>query len=115
HSFPTHALPILGGGLWAISFVPTDYYGLDASQAGEATKMGMVFRNAAGNAELKDTDGLDCVDFIVDLGRFQLALDSPASGLTLLDPGQSLTISATSSLEADFTLRINGNIVDSAL
>src|SRR5690606_34983306 len=62
--------------------------------------------------ELKDTG---CQDFIVALGRFQWQLDSPVSQMTLLDPGQSLTIAATSSLSADFTLSINGTIVDTAL
>src|SRR5690606_36252814 len=90
----------LGEGLWAITLVPAEYFGLDASQVEEATKMGMVFRNAPGNAELKDTG---CQDFIVALGRFQWQLDSPVSQMTLLDPGQSLTIAATSSLSADFT------------
>src|SRR5690606_40227959 len=39
----------------------------------------------------------------------------PTNQLSLLQPGESLTIGAASSLEADFTLSINGTIVDTAL
>src|SRR5690606_24934056 len=100
-----------GDGTWSISFVPKDYYGLDDAQADTATKMGMVFRNASGG-ELKDNG---CEDFIFEVGQFQLQLDSPIAQLSRLAPGESLTIGATSSLAADFSLSINGTIVDTAL
>ena len=101
-----------GDGTWSISFVPKDYYGLGDAQVGTATKMGMVFRSANGSEELKDNG---CADFIVDVGQFQLQLNSPTAQLSLLDPGESLAIGATTSLAADFTLSINGTIVNTAL
>lgn len=101
-----------GGGLWSISFVPKDYYSLDETQADTASRMGMVFRNASGSMELKDSG---CNDFFFEVGQFQLLLDSPLAELSLLAPGEDLTIEATTSLEANFTLSINGSVVDTAL
>ena len=41
-----------GGGIWSITFVPEDYYGLTAAQAANIVQMGMVFRNEDGTVEL---------------------------------------------------------------
>ncbi|MDF0706489.1 alpha-amylase family glycosyl hydrolase [Flagellimonas okinawensis] len=98
-----------GDGTWSISFVPEAYYGLTQEQANSATQMGMVFRNAAGTQELKDNS---CNDFFFAVGSFQLQLNSPTENLTVLNPGQNLTIQAESTVVADFTLSINGNVVD---
>lgn len=100
-----------GNGTWSITFVPEDYYGLSTTEAEQATKMGMVFRNESGTQEFKDNS---CADFFFDVGSFQLQLNSPTDNLTLLSPGESLSISATSSLAADFTLTANGSLLDSA-
>lgn len=100
-----------GNGTWSITFVPQDYYGLTTEQATNAAKMGMVFRNETGSQELKDNG---CNDFYFDVGSFQVQLNSPTESLTLLSSGESLSISATASLDADFTLTANGNLLDSA-
>lgn len=99
-----------GNGTWSITFVPEDYYGLTPEQADNATRMGMVFRNALGSQELKANG---CNDFFFDVGSFQMELTNPTTSLTVLNPGENLVISATSSVEAEFTLTINGNITDS--
>ncbi len=100
-----------GDGTWSITLVPEAYYGLTALQADNATQMGMVFRNAAGDQELKDNG---CNDFFFEVGTFQLQLNSPTESLTLLNPGDNLSIAASSSVVADFTLTVNGNIVDTS-
>ena len=41
------------------------FYGLNATQASNATKMGMVFRNANGSQELKDNG---CSDYFFNVG-----------------------------------------------
>jgi 1,4-alpha-glucan branching enzyme len=71
--------------------------------------MGMVFRNAAGNQEMKDNG---CSDFIFNVGSFQLTLNSPTTETTVLNSGQSLSINANTSLIADFSLKANGAVVD---
>jgi pullulanase/glycogen debranching enzyme len=93
---------------WEITITPKTYYDLTDTQANGVTKMGLVFRNAAGNQEMKDNG---CSDFFYNVGSFQLTLNSPAT-TTILNSGQSLAINATTSLTADFTLKANGAVID---
>ena len=38
-----------GNGTWSITLTPSVYFGLNATQQANATKLGMVFRNANGS------------------------------------------------------------------
>jgi len=100
-----------GDGTWSITIVPETYYGLSATQAANATKMGMVFRNANGSQEFKDNG---CSDFFYNVGSFQLTLTSPTKNLTILNSGQSLSITATTSKTANFVLKANGITINTA-
>jgi pullulanase/glycogen debranching enzyme len=93
---------------WEITIIPKKYYALTDTQANGVSKMGLVFRNASGNQEMKDNG---CADFFYNVGSFQLTLNSPAT-TTILNSGQSLAINATTSLTADFTLKANGTVID---
>ena len=101
-----------GNGTWSITITPETYYGLNATQATNATKMGMVFRNETGSQELKDNG---CNDFFYAVGTFQLSLTSPATNLTVLTSGQSLAIAATATLPADFVLKANGITINTSI
>ncbi|WP_298880577.1 alpha-amylase family glycosyl hydrolase [uncultured Polaribacter sp.] len=94
---------------WEITFVPKTYYSLTDAEAASITNMGMVFRNAAGSQELKDNG---CSDFIFNVGSFQITLNTPTTSTTILNSGETLPISATTSLTASFVLKANGTIVD---
>ena len=94
---------------WEITFIPKTYYNLTDTEANSVTKMGMVFRNAAGSQELKDNG---CADFIFNVGSFQLTLNSPSTETTILNSGESLSINATASLTANFTLKANGSVIN---
>ncbi len=94
---------------WEITFVPKTYYGLSDAQAATITKMGMVFRNENGSQELKDNS---CNDFIFSVGSFQLTLNTPTNATTILNSGETLSISATTSLAANFNLKANGTSID---
>ncbi|MCI2228207.1 alpha-amylase family glycosyl hydrolase [Polaribacter sp. MSW13] len=94
---------------WEITFVPKTYYNLTDAQAATVTKMGMVFRNETGAQEMKDNG---CVDFFFNVGSFQLTLNSPTDQTTILNAGDVLPISATTTLLGDFTLKANGTIVN---
>ncbi|MDJ0646166.1 MAG: alpha-amylase family glycosyl hydrolase, partial [Flavobacteriaceae bacterium] len=100
-----------GDGTWSITIVPETYYGLNATQAANATMMGMVFRNENGSQEFKDNG---CNDFFFNIGSFQLTLNSPADETTLLNSGATIAISATTSLAADFVLKANGSPINTA-
>ena len=94
---------------WEITLIPKTYYSLSDTQAASVSKIGMVFRNATGAQEMKDNS---CTDFIFNVGAFQLTLNAPSSATTVLDSGQSLSINASTSLAANFTLKANGSIID---
>ena len=74
-----------------------------------ATKMGMVFRNENGSQEFKDNS---CADFFFNVGSFQLTLNAPVDQITYLTSGQSLSINATTTESADFTLKANGATIN---
>jgi glycosidase len=94
---------------WEITITPKTYYSLTDTQATSISKIGMVFRNASGTQEMKDNS---CTDFIFNVGAFQLTLNAPSSATTVLDSGQSISINASTSLAANFTLTVNGSIID---
>ena len=94
---------------WEITFIPKTYYSLTDTQAANVSKIGMVFRNAAGSEELKDNG---CQDFIFNIGSFQLTRNTPSTTTTVLNSGENLVISASTSLIANFTLKANGTIIN---
>lgn len=99
-----------GGGIWSITLVPENYYGLTASQAASIVQMGMVFRNEDGSQELKANG---CSDFFFDVGTFQISLTAPTENTTIINTGDNLSISATNiGGNANYTLTANGTTID---
>ncbi len=98
-----------GDGTWSITINPKTYFNLTDTQADNATKIGMVFRNENGSQELKDNG---CDDFFFDVGAFQLILSNPSENISIVTSGENFTITATTTLTATFTLTANGNVVD---
>ncbi|MDG1111557.1 MAG: alpha-amylase family glycosyl hydrolase [Polaribacter sp.] len=94
---------------WEITFVPKTYFGLTDTEADNITRLGFVFRNETGAQELKDNG---CKDFIFAVGSFQLTLTTPANSITVLNSGETLPISASTSLIANYTLKANGTSVN---
>lgn len=101
-----------GDGTWSITFVPETYYNLTPTQAQNAIKMGMVFRNEDGSKELKDSG---CKDFYFDVGTFQVSLSNPVqNSTTILNSGDDLSISATNiGGNANYVLKSNGAVINS--
>ena len=101
-----------GNGTWSITIVPETYYGLTPTEAQNAIKMGMVFRNEDGSQEFKDNG---CSDFFFDVGTFQVSLSSPTQdSITILNSGDNLSISASNiGGNADYVLKANGTTINS--
>ena len=101
-----------GNGTWSITITPSTYYGLNATQQSNATKIGMVFRNPAGTQTQKLAPG--CGDFIFNVGTFQVNLTAPAlNSTTVLNSGGNLNIAATcTGGNANFELFANGTIIN---
>jgi glycosidase len=96
-----------GNGTWSKVITPSTYFGLTATQQTNATKLGMVFRNATGSQTLKLAPS--CNDFIFNVGYFQVALTSPLANTTLINSGGSITVAATNTNgNANYELKSNG-------
>ena len=101
-----------GNGVFSITITPSTYYNLTPEQASNATRMGVVFRTADGSGEMKNPVGNGCEDFIYNVGSFQLSLTSPTTSAVILDFGEQFTITANTSLNADFSLTANGTVIN---
>jgi 1,4-alpha-glucan branching enzyme len=97
-----------GNGTWSITLTPSVYFGLNATQQANATKLGMVFRNANGSQTLKLPP--TCGDFIFNVGTFQVNLTAPLNNSsTIINSGGNLNITATNTGgTANYNLKANG-------
>ena len=97
-----------GGGIWSITITPSTYFNLNTTQQANATKIGLVLRNAAGNQEMKKTPS--CTDFIFNVGTYQVNLTSPVNNsTTIINSGDNLNITATNTGgNASYNLMANG-------
>ncbi|MDD2985067.1 alpha-amylase family glycosyl hydrolase [Flavobacterium sp.] len=102
-----------GNGTWSITLTPSVYFGINATQQANATKLGMVFRNANGSQTLKEAPS--CTDFIFNVGTFQVNLTSPANNsATIINANGSLTIAANNTGgNASYVLKSNGAVLNS--
>lgn len=101
-----------GNGTWSITITPSVYFGLDATEQANATKLGMVFRNANGSQEMKEAPS--CVDFIRNVGAFQVNLTSPGNNsATVINSGGNINVAATNTNgNASYTLKANGTTIN---
>jgi len=101
-----------GNGTWSKTITPSTYFGLNATQQSAATKLGMVFRNAAGSQTLKQAP--TCNDFIFNVGVFQVNLTAPLqNSSTIIASGGSLSIAATNTNGvASYNLKSNGTSIN---
>ena len=91
-----------GDGTYSITITPETYYNLSQTQAQNAAQIGMVFRNADGSQELKDTG---CNDFIFPVGKVQIKITNPTTDEVLVSTGESLNVSATISFQGSTTVQ----------
>ena len=104
-----------GNGTWSKTITPSSYFGLNATQQADASKLGLVFRNAAGSQTLKLV-AQSCSDFIFNVGLFQVSLITPAiNSSTIINSGGSITVQASNTNQtANYNLKANGVSINSA-
>ncbi|NBC58221.1 MAG: T9SS type A sorting domain-containing protein [Bacteroidetes bacterium] len=90
-----------GDGTFSFTMTPTNFY--NTTNIGT---LGMLVKADDGTGDKKTQDHL------VPVGSFQLFLDSSLDDVNIVDQGNSLTISATTSLAANFELFANGTSID---
>ena len=90
-----------GDGTFSITFTPTNFY--NTTNIGT---LGMLVKAKDGTGDKKTQD------FLIDVGAFQLFLDSPTEDVNIVNSGTNINISATISLSANVELIENGNVID---
>lgn len=102
-----------GDGTWSITLTPEDYFSLTPTEAANATKMGMVFRNEDGSQEFKDNG---CDDFIFNVGALQVTMIVPfANTISYVSSGGSFQVMAQNTNgDALYELYTNGNLETSS-
>ena len=90
-------------GTYSFSFTPTTLY--NRTNIGS---IGFLVKAKDGTGDKKTQDN------IVKVGAFQLTLTAPTNNITILNPGQSLAISATASLSSIFVLKANGTAINTS-
>lgn len=101
------ALTLVSGNIYKLDLTPTiqAYYN---NPTGSITKINVVFRNAAGNAQSTDLE--------LSVGAFQVTLASPAeNSYSVVNSGGSLSISASNTNgNASYNLLANGTSINTA-
>jgi len=104
------------GGSFSITLVPSVYFNLTPQQIASSTKMGLVFRTANGQGELKNPIGGACQDFFINVGAFQVNLTAPFNNTSqILASGGNLNIAANNTGgPASYVLKSNGITLNSS-
>lgn len=88
--------------IYSISFVPTEFY----NRTGIG-RIGFLFKAKDGSGDKKSQD------ILLDVGTFQVSLNSPAEATTILASGSDLTIEASNiGGNASYTLSANGSVIN---
>ncbi len=97
----------IDGDLYEITIGPSirSYYGVPESET--ITHITFVFRSADTSREGKDTGGADILAEVLN-EAFAMTLELPDGQSVFVDEGGAVTIQATASEAADFTLEVNG-------
>lgn len=98
NSDPSQQFTDNGNGTYSITFTPSVLF----NDTGIG-KIGVLAKTDDGSGQTQD--------HFFEVGVFQLQLNNPTENITVLNGGDILNISATSSLSADFELFANGTSV----
>lgn len=92
-----------GDGSFSFTMTPSTFY-----NATGIDRIGMLVKAKDGTNDKKTQDN------VVSVGAFQLTLTNPTNDPVILNSGDNLTISATTSIAADFILTANGVQINSS-
>lgn len=88
-------------GSFSFTFTPSVFY-----NATGIDRIGLLAKAKDGTGDKKTQD------FVTEVGGYQVTLTEPTSTISILNPGETLSIGATASASSDFTLYLNGNVLN---
>lgn len=94
-----------GDDIWSITLTPRDYYGVP--EGTPIAKLGLLLKNGSGSAQTEDI----IID-IFEADQFSVILNSPVQTSLLVDNGETISIEATASVPATFTLTADGQTIE---
>lgn len=88
-------------GSYSFTFTPSILYNTSGID-----RIGLLAKAKDGTGDKKTQD------FITEVGGYQVSLTQPTSSVSILNPGETLNIGATASAVSNFTLYLNGTILN---
>ncbi|MBA5629114.1 alpha-amylase family glycosyl hydrolase [Moheibacter lacus] len=102
------ALTHVSGTTYSLTMSPTLFAYFGAPESSNISAINVVFRSADGTQQTNP-------DYTIPVGGFQLIASNPTNGATVtVNQGQNLNITASTSLNANWSLKANGTIVNSS-
>ncbi len=101
NSNEAHKLINNGDGTHSITLTPTTFY----NRTGIG-RIGMLIKAKDGTGDKKSQD------YFHEVGAFQLNVSAPTENTSIINSGETINVTATTSLAANFTLKGNGTTVD---
>jgi len=102
------ALTLVSGTIYSLTMSPTLYSYFSVETSNTINAINVVFRSADGTQQTSP-------DYNIPIGGFQLVSSNPANGVTVtVNQGQNLNISASTTLNANWTLKANGTAVNTS-
>lgn len=108
---PNVVMSPIGGDKHLIQFIPRDFYGIPQNEV--VTQLAFVFRNQDGSKEGKTTSLGDIFVDVPDLDAFTGKFITPDQEQLVVNQGESFSILAAISAEADYVLYDNDDIIAS--
>ena len=109
---PEHKMTKNADGNWELKITPNmhEYYGVPASK--EITQLCFVFNNGVNGGKEGKAEG--DADIFVDLAEPGLAASIKGDMAEISSVGQSVTLNCYATASATLTLKLNGNVVETA-
>lgn len=102
------ALTHVSGTIYSLTLLPNLYTYFGAPTSSNISAINVVFRSADGTQQTTP-------DYTIPVGGFQLVSSNPANGTTVtVNQGQNLNITASTTLNANWTLKANGTTVNTS-
>lgn len=98
----------LGQNQYSLRFFPRDFYGVP--QGEKILSLAFVFRDRAGNKVGREADGSDIFYHLYD-NQLSCRFLQPNGNDLILEKSDTLHIDAASSIQADLSIQLNGNLL----
>lgn len=94
-----------GEDVWSITLTPRTYF--NVPEGTPIVKLGLLLKNGSGTSQTEDI-----IIEVFEADQFSISLNNPTQTSLLVDQNDAITIEASASASASFTLTADGNTID---